>query len=103
MLFLLGVIKKSLMFSIIGSLLLMIFSLVCVIIGIMGSGIQMTHLNVTNGTGAVNTYNITIDKDKSIGETITLSYGIVSFIFSSLLLLYTVWSQKHRETGKEDD
>lgn len=95
--FLLGVSKKNLAFSIIGSILLMLFSLTCVVIGSLGTGISKTTFNDT-----ITTKTFIVDEGKTIEDTVTLIFGVIAFIFSAILLVYTVWSQKQRGEGVED-
>ena len=96
--FLLGVFRKDYIFSIFGSLLLMIFSLVCIIIGVLGTGAEST----TFSDGIINK-TFTVTEGDRIDNTITLAFGIIAFIFSALLMLYSAWSQKNRNSGDDDE
>ena len=96
-LFLVGVLRKSFAFSLMGAILMILFSIVFIVVGNLGDPTD-NYTVMLNGVQS----NISITGGSSVEYVLTNAFGIVSAIFSSFLLLFTVWSQKHRGTGEDD-
>jgi hypothetical protein len=95
--FLIGVTRKDFYFSLIGAIMMMLFSITCIIVGYFGDGTEKITLN-----NSVTKKTFVIEEDNPVEKVITLAFGIVSFIFSSVITIYSIWSQKNRESGKDE-
>lgn len=84
--FLTGIWQKSFIFSLSGSLLLIILSIILVGVGIQHTEIKNIVLNVS---GSVETYRATVST--GLNDVMTHSLGLLLGIFSSFFLLYSVW------------